>query len=66
MVEREVRRDRDASNSRLGDGGSVGFADPEQRFAFGFTKNSIVGGPGRAGDAAYRVLREARAALRLS
>jgi CubicO group peptidase (beta-lactamase class C family) len=46
-----------------GHGGSLGFADPEHRLAFGFAKNYIVGGPGRATDAAYLILREARAAL---
>jgi CubicO group peptidase (beta-lactamase class C family) len=49
-----------------GHGGSLGFADPEHRLAFGFAKNYIVGGPGRATDAAYLILREARAALGLS
>ncbi|MCC7352155.1 MAG: beta-lactamase family protein [Anaerolineae bacterium] len=43
-------------------GGSVGFADPEYRFVFGLTKNSLVGSlPGE--DAAYLIAREVRAAL---
>jgi CubicO group peptidase (beta-lactamase class C family) len=58
--------DAPAAFGHPGHGGSLGFADPEHRFAFGFTKNYIIGGPGRASDAAYLVLREARAALHLS
>jgi CubicO group peptidase (beta-lactamase class C family) len=49
-----------------GHGGSLGFADPDHRLAFGFTKNYIIGGPGRPSDAAYLVLREVRAALGLA
>ena len=56
-------QDIPAAFGHPGHGGSLGFADPEHRFAFGFAKNYIIGGPGRANDAAYRVLREARAAL---
>ena len=45
-----------------GAGGSVGFADPQYRFALGFTKNRMVDAlPGE--DAAYLIAREVRAAL---
>lgn len=45
-----------------GSGGSVGFADPEHRFAFALTKTRMVtSAPGE--DAAYRIARAARAAL---
>ena len=58
--------DAPAAFGHPGHGGSLGFADPQHRLAFGFTKNYIIGGPGRASDAAYLVLREAWAALHLS
>ena len=48
-----------------GYGGSLGFAEPEHRFAFGFTKNRMVGGSDAATDSSCRIVREARAALRL-
>jgi CubicO group peptidase (beta-lactamase class C family) len=47
-----------------GHGGSLGFADPTRRFAFGLTKNRIVMGPPST-QVAYRIAREARAALGL-
>ena len=43
-------------------GGSVGFADPQYRFALGFVKNRMVSAlPGD--DAAYLIAREVRSAL---
>jgi len=47
-----------------GHGGSLGFADPARRFAFGLTKNRIVTGPPST-QVAYTIAREARAALGL-
>jgi len=54
--------DRPTAFGHPGSGGSIGFADPEHRFAFALTKTRLVNSlPGRG--AAYRVARETRAAL---
>jgi CubicO group peptidase (beta-lactamase class C family) len=56
--------DRLSAFGHGGAGGSVGFADPQYRFALGFTKNRMVSAlPGE--DAAYLIAREVRAALRI-
>jgi CubicO group peptidase (beta-lactamase class C family) len=54
--------DRLSAFGYTGAGGSFGFADPQYRLAFGFTKNRMVSAlPGE--DAAYLIAREVRAAL---
>ena len=54
--------DRMSAFGHGGAGGSVGFADPQYRFAIGFAKNRMVSSlPGE--DAAYLIAREVRAAL---
>jgi CubicO group peptidase (beta-lactamase class C family) len=49
----------------LGSGGSIGFADPRDRFAFALTRTRLVTAlPGQ--DAAYRIAEATRAAVGLS
>lgn len=48
-----------------GSGGSIGFADPERRFAFGLTKTRLVTAL-QGQDAAYLIAKATRAALDLS
>lgn len=55
--------DRPSAFGHAGYGGSIGFADPAYRFAFGLAKTTMVETPPPSGETATRVARAVREAL---